>query len=389
MQPRPSVILALALSLSLLYFPKVALGATASSPASSVFIGTYTGGKSRGIYVCRFESASGKLGQPALAAETRNPSFLAVHPNGRWLYAAGEVSDFEGQRAGAVTAFQVEEGTARLTLLNAKPSGGSGPCYLTLDQSGKCLLVANYNSGSLAAFPIQPDGRLGPQGASVQHHGSSVNHERQEGPHAHFITTDPANRFALACDLGLDKVFVYRLNPAEASLVPNQPPYALVKPGSGPRHLVFHPNGRYVYVINEMGSSLAVFDYEAEQGVMKPVQTISTLPADFQGQNTCAEVQIHPSGKFLYASNRGQDTIASFAINSHNGNLAYLRSVPSGGKTPRHFVFDPSGMWLLAENQDSDNVVVFRVDNSTGRLSPTGEQVEVGAPVCAVFRPAR
>ncbi|MGH9647684.1 MAG: lactonase family protein, partial [Bryobacteraceae bacterium] len=341
--------------------------------------------KSKGIYVCRFDPANGKLGQPELAGETRNPSFLAVHPNGRWLYAAGEVSDFEGQRAGAVSAFRIEEGTGRLTLLNAKPSGGSGPCYLALDRSGKCLLVANYNSGSLAAFPIQADGRLGPQGASVQHHGSSLNHERQEGPHAHFITTDPANRFALACDLGLDKVFVYHLDPQEASLRPNQPPYASIQPGSGPRHLAFHPNGRYVYVINEMASSLAGFEYDAEQGTLKPIQTISTLPADFHGQNTCAEVQIHPSGKFLYASNRGQNTIASFAIDSQTGKLAFLGSEPSGGKTPRHFVFDPSGAWLLAENQDSDNVVVFRVDASTGKLTPTGEQVEVGAPVCAVF----
>jgi 6-phosphogluconolactonase len=263
---------------------------------SIVFIGTYTGGKSKGIYSCRFDSAAGKLSQPALAVETRNPSFLVVHPNGQWLFAVSEVSEFDGARSGAVEAFQIDKESGRLTLLNAQPSGGTGPCHLALDGSGRCLLVANYNSGSLAAFPVQADGRLGKQSASIQHRGSSANPERQEGPHAHFIRPDPANRFALACDLGLDKVFVYKLDPDRALLSPNQPPYILIKPGSGPRHLVFAPNGHRVYVINEMGSSLTALEYLPEQGALKELQTISTLPREFHGQNTCAEVQIHPSG---------------------------------------------------------------------------------------------
>lgn len=385
MQSRPFVILALALSLGSLNFPKMASGATSSTPAPLVFFGTYTGARSKGIYVSHFNPTNGKLSEPDLAVATRNPSFVVVHPNGQWLYAVGEVSDFGGQQAGAVSAFRIEKGTGHLTLLNARASGGSGPCHLSLDRSGKCLLLANYNSGSVAAFPIEADGRLGAQGASVQHHGSGPNHERQEGPHAHFITPDPANRFALVCDLGLDEVMVYRLDPEKASLSANQPPYATVQPGFGPRHLAFHPDGHRVYAINELSSTLTVFDYDANQGVLKETQTVSTLPPDFHGPNTCAEIQIHPSGKFLYGSNRGHDTIASFAIEPDNGKLTYLGEEPSGGKTPRHFVIDPSGDWLLAENQDSDNVVVFRVNSSTGKLTSAGEQVKVGAPVCAAF----
>jgi 6-phosphogluconolactonase len=256
-----------------------------------------------------------------------------------------------------------------------------------VDPTGKCLLVANYGSGSIAALPIQADGTLTKPGAVIQHQGSSVNPQRQAGPHAHFITPDPANRFALTCDLGLDQVLVYRLDPAKSLLAANDPPFAAVKPGAGPRHLAFDPSGRFVFLINQMGSTLTAFAYEADGGVLKELQTLSTLPKEFTGISYCAEVQVHPSGKFIYGSNRGHDSIAAFGFDPASGKLTCLQHQPTQGRTPRHFVIDPTGQWLLAENQNSDSIVVFHLDSKTGRLSPAGHTVSVGAPVCAVFVP--
>jgi 6-phosphogluconolactonase len=273
--------------------------------------------------------------------------------------------------------------------LNHQSSGGTGPCHLAVDQTGKCLLTANYGSGSIAALPIGADGSLGEPGSVIQHHGSSVNPQRQAGPHAHFITPDPANRFALACDLGLDQVLVYRLDPAKAGLVANDPPFAAVKPGSGPRHLVFHPAGRFVFLINEMSSTVTTFAYDPERGALKEVQTISTLPEGFAAKSSCAEVQVHPSGDFVYGSNRGHDSIAVFSMDRASGKLTSLGHQSTHGKTPRHFAIDPTGRWLLAENQESDNLVVFRVDPKTGRLSGAGQSVAVGSPVCVVFLPVK
>jgi 6-phosphogluconolactonase len=348
-----------------------------------VYFGTYTGGKSRGIYVSEFDAADGKLSPPELAAETKDPSFLALHPGRPVLYAVSETVDTNGQRTGAVAAFAIDRPTGKLTFLNRQACGGAGaPCHLAVDRAGQCVLSANYNSGCIAALPLLPDGRLGGPGALIQHHGASLNPQRQAGPHAHFILPDPANRFVLTCDLGLDKVIVYRLG-AGSLLEP--PTFAGVKPGSGPRHLAFDPTGQFVYVINELSSTLDVFAYAAGQGSLAPVQTVSTLPEGFQGANSAAEVQVHPSGKFVYGSNRGHDSIVIFAADSASGKLTLVGHEPSQGKTPRHFTFDPSGHWLLAENQDSGNVVVFRVDARTGRLTPTGQVVPVGSPVCALF----
>jgi 6-phosphogluconolactonase len=354
-----------------------------------VYIGTYTGAKSKGIYLAPFDSGTGKLGAPELAVRTTSPSFLAVHPNNRFLYAVGETSKVGNNKVGTVRSFLIDEGTGRLSLLNQETSGGEGPCHLSIDQTGKCLLVANYGSGSIAALPIQTDGKLAPATTTIQHQGSSINPERQAGPHAHFITTDAANQFALACDLGLDKILVYRLNPTKGELVPNNPPSASVRPGLGPRHLVFSPDGRFTYLISEMGGTVTVFAYDAKRGELKELQTVSTLPPDFKGAKGCAEIQIHPSGRFLYGSNRGHDSIAVFAVDPGTGRLAWVDCQSTQGKTPRHFAIAPSGQWLLAENQGSDNIVVFRVDAATGRLSPTGQVVEAPSPVCAVFVPAR
>ncbi len=352
-----------------------------------VYVGTYTDASSKGIYVSKLDPATGKLSCPELAVETKNPSFLAAHPNGRFLYAIGEMSDSDGKRAGAMSAFAIEAKTGKLTLLNQQSSGGDGPCHLTVDRTGRCLLVANYGNGSIAALPLQGDGRLSAPSVSIQHQGSSVNPQRQAGPHAHFITTDPANRLALVCDLGLDKVLVYRLDAAKASLTAHDPPAVAIKAGAGPRHLTFHPNGRLVYVINEIGSSLSAFTWDAERGQLQELQMISTLPEKFTGHSSGAEVQIHPSGRFVYASNRGHDSIAVFAIDAKTTLLTCVGYQPTQGKTPRHFAIDPSGKWLLAENQDSNSIVIFEVDPNTGGLSPTGQVLEVGAPACAVFVP--
>jgi 6-phosphogluconolactonase len=350
-----------------------------------VFIGTYTGAKSKGIYRSEFDPATGALSAPELAAEAASPSFLAIHPNGRFLYAVGETSDFRHQNLGSVSAFSLNAKVGKLTLLNQQSSGGGGPCHLAVDRSGKYLLVANYGTGSIAALPIQPDGGLGEPSAVIQHQGSSANPQRQSGPHAHYITTDPANHFVLACDLGLDKVLIYRFDPGAGSLVPNDPPALAIQPGSGPRHLAFYPSGRFVCLINELNSTLGVLRYDPQNGSLKEVQTVSSLPADFKSNNSCAEVQVHPSGKFVYGSNRGHDSIAVFALDPKSGRLSSVQYQSTQGKTPRNFALDPFGKWLLAANQDSDNVVVFQVDQMTGRLSPNGQSITVGMPVCLEF----
>lgn len=363
-----------------------------SAPACAreflVYFGTYTGAKSKGIYVSSFDTATGKLTRPELAAETKSPSFLAVHPNKHFLYAVGEINNFEGKRSGAVSAFSIEAKTGKLNLLNQQPSGGLGPCHLALDATGLCLLTANYGSGSIALLPVHKDGSLSEPVSTIQHTGSSVNPQRQAGPHAHFITTDMGSRHALVCDLGLDKVLIYRLEEKNTKLVPNDPPSGPVAPGAGPRHLALAPDGKFAYVINEMGSTITTFAYDERRGAMTELQTISMLPEKFAGNNSCAEIAVHPTGKFVYGSNRGHNTIAVFAADRLAGKLTFVEHQSTQGKVPRHFAIDPTGRWLLAENQDSDSVVVFSIDDETGRLKPTGQTVEVPAPVCAVFVPS-
>jgi 6-phosphogluconolactonase len=352
---------------------------------SLVYFGTYTGAKSQGIYVARFDSTTGRLSAPQLAAETKNPAFLAVPPGGHFLYAVDETGDAGGRRAGAVRAFSIENKTGRLTPLNQQASGGGGPCHVAVDATGQCLLVANYGSGSIAVLPIHADGRLGEATTTIQHTGSGTNPTRQAGPHAHFILPSPDNRFTLDCDLGLDKIFINHLDTTAAKLTAGEPPFASVAPGSGPRHLVFSTDGKFIYVINEMASTITVFSYAATNAAMAEVQTLSTLPKDFATNNTAAEIVLHPSGKFLYGSNRGHDSIAVFAVDQKTGRLAFIEHQSTQGRTPRHVAIDPTGRWLLAENQASDSVVVFAIDAGTGRLKPTGQTVSVGSPVCAVF----
>jgi 6-phosphogluconolactonase len=350
-----------------------------------VYIGTYTDTKSKGIYAFRLDLTKGALTPVGLVGETESPSFLAVHPNHRFLYAVNE--SFAGKNGGGASAFAVDVKSGKLTFLNKQPTRGSGACHLVVDKSGKNLLVANYGGGSVVVLPIQKDGRLGESSAFVQHQGSSVDPLRQEAPHAHSINLDAANRFAAVADLGLDKVLIYSFDPAKGSLVANDPPSTSVKPGAGPRHFAFHPKGRYAYVINELQSSVTAFAYDAAGGTLKELQTLSTLPESFSGNNSTAEVQVHPSGRFLYGSNRGHDSIAVFAINPKAGHLRLLENQLTQGKTPRNFGIDPTGSYLLAANQDSDNIVVFRIDRKTGKLAATGQALEAPRPVCVKFLP--
>jgi 6-phosphogluconolactonase len=352
-----------------------------------VYIGTRANEKSKGIYMCHLNNATGALTSFGIAAETTDPAFLAIHPNHRFLYAVRESGGFEGTPNGAVSAFAINPTTGKLTLLNQQNSGGKGPCHLTVDKSGQCVLAANYGSGSLAAWPIRADGSLGALAAFLQHQGSGVDPKRQAGPHAHSVGFDVANRRAFCADLGLDKVFIYKLEPKTAALTPNDPPTASLAPGAGPRHFAVHPDGRYLYVINELNNTITAFDYDKSHGALKELQTVPTLPDKFTAPNTAAEIAIHPSGKFLYGSNRGHDSIAVYAVDESTGKLTLVEHQSSLGKTPRAFGIDPSGNFLLAANQNSDSIVVFRIDPKTGRLKPTGQTLEVPTPVCMAFLP--
>lgn len=352
-----------------------------------VYVGTYTGPKSKGIYMMQFDPATGKLTEPEVAAEVKNPSFVTIHPNRRFLYAAGELDEFRGKKGGAVSAFTIDPKSGKLTLMNQETTGGTGPCWVACDATGKVALVANYGGGSISAVPIKPDGSLGAPTAFVQHTGSSVNKSRQSEPHAHSLNATPDNRYAIAADLGLDKLMVYKLNPAEGTLTPNDPAFATLTPGTGPRHLAFHPNGKFAFVCGEMGMTVTSFAYDGTRGTLTEVQSVSTLPQGTEPSTkySTAEVQVHPSGKFVYVSNRGHDTIAAFSVDAESGKLTPIGHTPSGGKTPRNFRIDPTGQWLLAANQGSDNVVVFRVDEKSGTLSATGTEAKVGSPVCVKF----
>jgi 6-phosphogluconolactonase len=350
-----------------------------------LYVGTYTEHASKGIYAFRYQSTSGEVTPLGLVAETANPSFLTMDSRGKFLYAVNELTKYEDQSSGALSAFSIDRNTAKLTLVNQVTSRGADPCYLTIDHTGKYVLVANYTGGNIAAFPVTTTGGLGTASGFIQHKGVGVNPERQEGPHAHSIDLSLDNRFAVVSDLGLDELLVYRFDAAKGSLTPNTPPFAKVAPGAGPRHFAFHPNGRFGYEIDEMASTVTSFSYDSRAGVLKTLQSISTLPKDFSGKNESAEIQVHPSGKFLYASNRGHDSIAVFAIDSSKGTLTLVEIVSTQGKTPRNFTLDPTGSRLFAANQDSGTIVAFNVDPQTGRLTPSGKVLQVPDPVCIKF----
>jgi 6-phosphogluconolactonase len=349
-----------------------------------VYGGTYTTKtNSKGIYAYRYDGVTGKLSSLGVAGESADPSFVAVHPSGKFLYAVNEAG-----KNSMVSAFALERKTGKLTLLNQLPALGEDPCYISFDKTGKYALVANYTSGNVVVFPILPDGKLGEHTALVQDSGTlGPNKERQEGPHAHWIETSPDNRFALVSDLGLDEVLVYKFNAVKGTLSPNQPPYVRLKQGSGPRHIAIRPGGKFVYVVSELSSTVTAFRFHAKAGTLRELQTVTTVPKDFSGRNDTAEIAVHPNGKFLYASNRGHESIAVFAIHATKGTLTLVSNVPTGGKEPRHFAIDPGGNYLLAENQLSNNIVVFKIDLATGGLTPTGDVIDVPSPVDLAFLP--
>ena len=351
------------------------------------YVGTYTrSGESEGIYVYRLDMASGALTLAGIGGGVVNPSFVALHPQKRYLYAVSEVGEFAGKPSGAVSAFSIDPQTDGLTFLNQQSSGGTGPCHLSVDATGRFVIAANYSGGSVSILPIQDDGLLGGATDIVQHEGSSVNPKRQAGPHAHSITPDPGNHYAFAPDLGLDKVMIYRLDLAQGKLIPNDTPWAQVAPGAGPRHFAFHPSRRYAYVINELDSTVTAFAYDETRGTLKDIQTLPTLPEGFDGVSHCADIHVSPSGKFLYGSNRGHDSIVIYAIDVETGKLRYVGHEPTQGQNPRGFAIDPTGTFLLAANQNTDTIVTFRMHPETGKLAQTGHVTEVSTPVCVKIR---
>jgi 6-phosphogluconolactonase len=373
----------------------VGSGASASANGtgdSFAYIGTYTDHgdpppTSKGIYLYRMPAGSPRLIPLGLAAPMSNPSFL-VHPNGRFLYAVSENFDYQAHN-GTVSAFSIEPKTGRLAPLNSVSSRGAGPCHISLDRTGRLAMVSNYGSGSFAAFPLRADGRLAEPSAFLQYSGKGVDPKHQEGPHAHCVVPSPDNRFAIAVDLGLDRLLVYRLDPAKGSLEANDPPFYKLKPGAGPRHFTFSPSGKFAYVTNELKSSVTAFAYDAGSGRLTELQTVGTLPAGFSGLNATSELQVHASGKFLYAANRGHDSIAVFAVDPVKGTLKVIEHVPVKGKWPRHFAMDPTGSYLLVANERSNNLVVFGIDAQTGRLTPAGQEVGVSAPTFVMFMPVK
>ncbi|MFZ4764685.1 MAG: lactonase family protein [Roseimicrobium sp.] len=351
-----------------------------------VYFGTYTGAKSpsQGIYVATFDDATGKLAAPELAAEAKSPSFLAIAPSKKFLYA---VSEGDGKEGG-VSSFAIDAATGKLTLLNKESSKGAGPCHVSVDPTGNVLLTANYGSGHVASLPIKADGSLAaPASVHLQGPASNANPKRQAGPHAHSINVDKAGQFAFACDLGCDKVFIYKLDNATGTLLPNAPAFAEVPAGSGPRHFAFHPSGQFAYVNNEMTLTVSGFRYQPTTGALTLIETLSTLPpGESAGPGlSTAETAVHPSGKFVYVSNRGHDTIACYRCDATTGKLNFMECAPALVKVPRNFGIDVTGKWMITAGQNSNSVAVFAIDQETGKITPTGQTAEVGAPVCVRF----
>jgi 6-phosphogluconolactonase len=371
------------------HFPDLMNNSTSPDPNSTylVYIGTYTdlvgplGRKSEGIYLYRMDAETGALALDSVASGIRRPSFLALHPNGRFLYAVSEVGD----RSGGLTAFALDPVSGRLRALNQQPSHGAASCHLSVDSTGRFLFAASYSSGNIVVLPINADGSLRPAIQVVEHVGPGETPENHDTARAHMILQDPSARYVLVPDLGLDQLMVYRFDADSGALTPNDPPHVKAVKGAGPRHLDFHPSGQYAYLINELNGTLSAYAYDAARGRFDHLHTLSTLPEGYTGPISCADVHVAPSGRFVYGSNRGHDSLAAFAIDPATGRLTPAGHTPTGGKTPRNFALDPRGRFLIAANQDSDSLVVFRVDAETGALTPTGQVVDVPAPVCVKF----
>jgi 6-phosphogluconolactonase len=337
-------------------------------------------GEGRGIHVLALDAKKATLAEAALPAATRNPSFVSFDAARRFVYAVNEIKE----TGGTASAFARDPKTGGLTHLNTVATHGTDPCHLTLDRSGRHLLIANYSSGHVTVLPVRTDGTLGEASQVVAHQGSSVHPVRQTGPHVHHVAVDAAGTRVYATDLGLDRIVAYRFDPTHGTLTPDDPPYSTLPPGAGPRQMLIHPAGPHAYVLNELGSSVTIHAYNQASGRLLPGRTVSTLPQGLSGTNSCAELRIAPSGRFLYASNRGHNSIAIFAI-TPDGDLEPKGHVPTGGAVPRCFDLSPSGDFLIAANQESSNIVLFRVDQATGAVAPAGSSIAVGTPVCVRF----
>ncbi len=352
-----------------------------------LYIGTYTeAGRTEGIHLVQFDARSGKLRHVGAVNAGPNPSFLAIHPNGRVLYAVNEIDKYNGKASGAVSSFAIARATGELTRLNEQPSEGTDPCYVSVDRSGRVVLVANYSGGSVALLSIATDGSVAPAAQVDKHTGKGPNAERQEAPHAHCILTDPSNRFALSADLGADRVYVYRLDARGNSLHHVERGDASMRPGAGPRHIAFHPKLPLVFVANELDSTVATLRFDARRGALSPRDVHSTLPSGWTGTNYPADIHVAPSGRVLYVSNRGHNSIAVFSVAESTGALTLEQVISTDGDWPRNFTLDPTGRWLLVANQKSGSVVVFARDPKNGRLTPARERIELPSPVCLRFR---
>ena len=365
---------------------------TCSVPAQAgetlgVYVGTYTGSGSQGIYRFEFDAETGAPSGLRLVGEAVNPSFLAFAPDGKHLYAVNEIDKYEGKPGGSVSAFAVDPSTGKLTLLNRQPSMGGSPCHLIVDKEGKNVLVANYGGGSVAVLPIGAGGKLEAPSSFIQHKGKVADLARQGGPRGHSVNLDASGKYAFVADLGLDKIFVYKFDPGTGTITPNDPPFAALEPRFGPRHFAFHPDGHHAYVINEINSTVTAWNYDPDHGTLSPIHSITTIPSGYQKSNAPADVQVHPSGAFLFGSNRGHDSIAVFAIDPASGRLTLVQHQTEGIKNPRNFAIDPTGKFLLVANQDANTVVVFKIDAGTGVLTPTGKSLDVPKPVCLKFLP--
>lgn len=367
----------------------LSMNADAQSGRETIYVGTYSLRGSEGIYVFEFDRKAGAMKPLQSVSNAKSPSFLAIHPSGKYLYSVNEAAQTGPSNAGAVSAYAIDGATGKLRFLNGQSSLGRGPCHISVDQTGKTAFVSNYGGGSLAVLHIQTDGTLGAATDSVQNAGTGPNAGRQEKAHVHSATLAPDNRFVYVADLGTDKLHIYEADVSNSAVKPAQTPYVTVKPGSGPRHFTFHPNGKFAYLVEELTSSVAVFSRDAQTGALTLLSdNVKTLPADFSGQNTSADIHVDPSGRFLYQSNRGRNALAIFAIGS-DGKLTSLGDEPTMGKTPRNFMIDPKGEFILVAHQDSDNITIFRRDQKTGKLTYTGQSVSVPAPVCVIMAGSR
>jgi 6-phosphogluconolactonase len=361
-------------------------GGSPSPPDDLLCVGTYTEGTpSEGIYLVRMDRRSGQLRRVGSVAAGANPSYLTIHPNGRLLYAVNELEKYQERPSGAVSAFAIERVTGALTRLNEQPSEGGAPCFVSVDRGGQVVLVANYAGGSVALLPIEANGALAPAACVVQHTGKGPSLERQEAPHAHCILPDPTNRFALAADLGADRVFVYRLDVGGKSLRHVAGGDAVMRPGAGPRHIALHPTLPLVFVANELDSTVVTLRFDAERGALSPQGARSTVPAGWTGTNYPADIHLAASGRTVYVSNRGHDSIAVFSVAESTGALVLDQVVPTEGDWPRNFTLHPTGRWLLVANQRSDSVVVFGCDPENGRLTATRQRLAIPSPVCLRF----